>query len=693
MTQRPSTNISADEFWGREFERWKKSRYTPRQDELSVGEETETGALYRIPLQTLQRHLYIIGESGCGKSKFIESLVEQDITQGNGIGIIDPHGDLIDHIKGFVASRYHSTQDEELLDRIILVDPMHPTSTVTFNPLEPLPNTSASDQASELVSVFHKIWSDSWGPQMEDLMRNSFIALGEAGLTLVDLPLFYRDASFRAGVMERVSHPIARYFFEDEFDSRSESARAQRVSPVRNKINAFLSNDKIRQMLSFPKSSFNLREIMDTRKILLINLDSGQLKDASKLLGSLFMSKIKMSAFSRTDIPERQRVPFRLYVDEFGNFATEEFAIILAEARKYALSLVMAHQDFTQISASLKGAVLGNATARVCFRVNRSDAEQMSKELFEYAQDEVKRTRPLKSGEISYTYRSSGEQRELLTQQIHHLPDRVCYVNNKLAREVTRIRTLDVTPASKALGMSEERADEYIEQLSIGRKYLVERSKIEQQAVERSKTHPAPQNVLNKDERALLHLICTDSDVPESEVYKSIGVGMSKGYRLRDTLKVRGLITDELTVKLKSRGRPSKILVPTAEAYELLGMELPPGRGGAIHVHVQQMIEDNARSKGYEAQREKTLANGGRVDVHLEKDGHRVAVEVAVVSKPEREISHITNCLEADYDRIITVFVDERLLAKTQQQLAESLSAEQLTRVTLLSVKQLGKLL
>ena len=440
------------------------------RDAAHLGQEVSTGTNCYLPFETLQRHLYIIGQSGCGKSKFIESLVEQEIARGHGFGIIDPHADLIEHIKGFVACTYQRTQDQEILDRVVVVDPTDPKFTATFNPLEPLPNTSAAEQAAELVSVFHKIWADSWGPQMEDLMRNSFIALGEAGRTLVDLPLLFRDASFRAGVMEHVRHPIARYFFEDEFESRSESARASRIAPVSNKINAFLSNDRVRQMLSSPKSSFNLRAIMDERKILLVKLDSGQLReDAAGLLGSLFMSKIKMAAFCRTDIPERQRVPFRLYVDEFARFATEEFATILSEARKYGLSLAMAHQYFTQISPSLKHAVLGNPAVRVCFRLNRSDAQQMAQELSHDAADEVARGGSL----------SAAQQRERLTQHIQQLPDRTCYVNDQLTQKLTHIRTLNVASASQALSMSEERANDYIAQLPIGRKYLVERAEIE----------------------------------------------------------------------------------------------------------------------------------------------------------------------------------------------------------------------
>lgn len=268
-------------------------------------------------------HLYVIGATGTGKTKFLQFLIQQDIEKGNGFGVIDPHGDLVEDIKAYLTLHY-DPKDKEISERLILIDPTDPVFTVTFNPLEKLPNVSVSEQASELISAFRKIWSDSWGVRMEDLMRNSLIALGESELTLVDLPHFLTHRDFREATVEKVNHPVAQEYFR-RFEALTDRGQITWIEPVMNKINAFLSDDRIRQIFFSPKSSFNMREVMDHKKMLLIKLDKGKLKDSADLLGSLLMAKIQMAAFSRSDVPQSKRTPFYLYIDEFQNFATESF--------------------------------------------------------------------------------------------------------------------------------------------------------------------------------------------------------------------------------------------------------------------------------------------------------------------------------------------------------------------------------
>ncbi len=240
-----------------------------------------------------------------------------------------------------------------------------------------------AEQVKELVSAFKKIWSDSWGVRMEDLMRNSLIALGEADFTLTELPQFLNQRNFRAKVLERVSHPIAIDYFK-RFDSMTVRGQIGWIEPVMNKVNAFFSDERIRQMFSSSKSSFDMREAMDNRKILLIKLDKGRLKGSADLLGSLLMAKIQMAAFPRSDMPQNKRVPFYLYVDEFQNFATDSFANILSEARKYRLNLTVAHQYTAQLEnkdgSKVRDAVFGNVGTMVIFRVGADDADFLEKE-------------------------------------------------------------------------------------------------------------------------------------------------------------------------------------------------------------------------------------------------------------------------------------------------------------------------
>ncbi|RLI92283.1 MAG: hypothetical protein DRO65_00210 [Candidatus Altiarchaeales archaeon] len=256
---------------------------------------------------------------------------------------------------------------------------------------------------------------------MEDLLRNTFIALIEAGLTLADLPRFLIDEDFRDNVLEGVSHPICKRYFQ-RFNSLPQRTRQEWMEPTLNKVNAFLSDDRIREMLSFKESSFSLREIMDDRKIILIKLDRG-LKENGDLIGSLLMTKIRMAAFSRSDIPRERRIPFYLYIDEFQSFATREFIDTLSEARKYGLSLIMAHQNLSQLPRDLQDSILTNCGIQCYFKVCRRNAEILAKEAFEVTGTEVKAVR-LSPYYFDYNFYSYQEEWEKYIQLLENLPNR-----------------------------------------------------------------------------------------------------------------------------------------------------------------------------------------------------------------------------------------------------------------------------
>ena len=314
--------------------------------------------------------------------------------------------------------------------------------------------------------------------RMEDLLSNSFIALGEAGLTLAELPHLLTASKFRKGVLEQVTHPIAREYFQ-RFDTVTDRARITWIEPVMNKINALLSDDRIRQMLSFPKNSFDLREVMDQSKVLLIKLDNSKLRDSADLLGSLQMAKIKMAAFARSDIPQHRRIPFYLYIDEFQNFAAESFSVVLSEARKYGLSLIMAHQTLAQVPPELQSIVLGNTGIQVYFRVNRHNAQTLAKEAFEYSGYEVK-----SAGLHGQKFWSLGEEWEHHTEELQGLPPRYCYVKNKIEGGMLPIQTVEIEPAWEVLGIDQEEYEEILVSLPLGRKYVLERGKVEEGVVE-----------------------------------------------------------------------------------------------------------------------------------------------------------------------------------------------------------------
>jgi len=648
-------------------------------------EDTEEWRMVRIANKDRAVHIYVIGASGSGKTRFLEFLIQQDIEHGNGFGVISPHSDLITDIKGFLACYAERYGDDSIFDRVVVVDPCDPKYTVTWNVLETLPGVSHEKQAQEFVTVCKVRWKDSWGPRMESKFRHSVIALSEAGLPLVELPRFLTVEGFRRQVLDKVSNPIVRGDFET-FDSLTKRQQLEWIEPITNKVNAFLSDARIRVMLSHPKSSFNLREVMDTGKILLLSTDKGSLGDeASDLLNGLFMAKIQMAAFSRSDIPESQRIPWTLYADEFQNFvgSGSSFDVVLSEARKYRLSLVMANQTLEQIPRDLQSVILGNAGIQVFFRINRRDAEILAKEGFAYSGYEVK--------EVSlqgHRYWSLGEEWEKYFETLQHLPPRSAYVSHRIEGGMLPFQTATIEQPLNVLGMEEDEYYEYLAGLPIGRKFLVEREKLVRPSGDMEDGTGASGDGLTIEQMDFLVCVSENLDTPLSVLYKTIGVGWSKGNGLRDTLKEKGLI-EEIETRMGSKGRLAKFLIVTFEGLELLGKEPPSGRGGAIHRYVQQMIVDGAKTKGYKTEVEKAIS-GGAVDVHLEKGGHRVGVEVAVVSKPDRELAHMRKNLDAGYDRVITVFADERLMERTQELMTGSFSEGEMAKVKLLPLKKLS---
>ena len=415
-------------------------------------------------------HFYIIGATGTGKTKFLESLIIQDIVNGEGFAVIDPHGDLIENIKGWL---YYKTQ-KDFQEDIVLIDPTNLKSTVSFNPLEPIPGISTSEIASELVEVFRKIWIDSWGERMADIMRNSLIALAENNLTLAELPALLTNTDFRRKVMLNVKNPtcIERFKY---FNSLPPSTWREWIESTLNKVDAFLSDARIRDIFSSPRSSFNLREIMDSGKILLVNLSRGRLKGGANLLGALLVSKIQMAAFSRSDMPQTSRKQFYLYIDEFQNFATDSFVEMLSEARKYKLALIMAHQNLSQLPRSLKDSILANCGIQTCFRVNREDAQLLAKELLS----------PL------YMHRPGWEMN---IQRLQELPPRTCFVANRMEGGIIYIATPDVPNPWELMQFDESgKWESYDEEtfrlltgaLGFGFSYLRPRAEVEEEYLQR----------------------------------------------------------------------------------------------------------------------------------------------------------------------------------------------------------------
>ncbi len=335
-----------------------------------------------------RRHMYIIGKTGMGKSQIIENMAIQDIQGGRGIAFVDPHGDTVERLLYFVPPAR--------INDVVYFNPADMEYPIAFNVLEKVPDEQRHLMVSGLIGVFKKIWADSWGPRLEYVLHHTIQALVEyPNSTLLGIMRMLVDKTYRNKVVDKLTDPVVRSFWVDEYAKYPDTLKAEAIAPIQNKVGRFLSSALMRNIVGQVESAINMREIMDSGKILLINLSKGRVgEDNSALLGALLITKIQLAAMSRVDIPESERRDFYLYVDEFQNFATESFANILSEARKYRLNLIVAHQYIAQLSdgtnTTVRDAVFGNVGTIVACRVGAADAEFLEQEFApEFTQEDL----------------------------------------------------------------------------------------------------------------------------------------------------------------------------------------------------------------------------------------------------------------------------------------------------------------
>ena len=369
--------------------KWLKSKEAappenlPKQG-LLLGQSAFRGEFKPVYMQDddRRRHIYIVGQTGTGKSTLIGNLVMQDIQAGRGVAIIDPHGDLVENALGFVPP--------SRLDDVIYFDPGDLTRPLGLNMLDF--NADRPEEktfiVNEMQSIFNKLFSqETMGPMFEQYMRNALLLLMEdmanEPATLIEVPRVFTDAAWRAKKLERIHNPVVLDFWQKEAVKAGGEASLANMTPyITSKFNNFISNDYMRPIIGQPKSAFNFREAMDSGKILLVNLSKGRIGDLNaSLLGLVFTGKILMAALSRVDVPDAaKRRDFYLYIDEFQNFATDSISTILSEARKYGLNLTMAHQFIAQLTDKIKDSVFGNVGSMLSFRVGVQDAEFLEKQ-------------------------------------------------------------------------------------------------------------------------------------------------------------------------------------------------------------------------------------------------------------------------------------------------------------------------
>lgn len=329
--------------------------------------------IFGLKTNDRRRHIYAIGKTGTGKSTLLANMIINDLKHDKGVAVIDPHGDLIETVLDYIPK--HRVNDT------IVFDPSDPESSPQLNIFEGESVVHRELIASSILSIFQKLYAHSWGPRLEYILRNTLLTLLSEEARLQDIIELLTNDRYRAKVVDRLQDPVLRAFWINEFERMPERLRSESISPVLNKVGQFVTSPMVRRVLNARKSSFSIEEVMNDRKILLMNVSQGKLgEDTASLLGALLITKIQLAAMNRVNITEEERQDFYLYIDEFQNFATNSFVKILSEARKYRLNMTLANQYIAQIPPEVRAAIFGNAGSLISFVVGADDAHHLHKE-------------------------------------------------------------------------------------------------------------------------------------------------------------------------------------------------------------------------------------------------------------------------------------------------------------------------
>ena len=397
----------------------------------------------RLTVADRSTHTYVVGQSGTGKSRALESWAVQDITAGLGVAVIDPHGDLFQNLL------FRLSDKPELFERLIILDPCDPNWVVSFNPLEAVRDISQERLALFLTDVVIRIWkvAPSTAPRMVWLLTNSFLALAELGLTLLDLPRFLLDREYREDFLPRLRHPTVRAYFCDEFPKPRWLVH-EWATPVLNKIGGLIFDTDVRFMLAKGRP-LNFREVIDRQLILLAHLPKGILgEESSALFGAFILAQLQKAALSRADATTRP--PYVLYLDEFQNYTSDNIKDILSESRKYGLSLTLAHQYLEQLAPELRSAVLNTPGTLACFRVGFHDAVLLAKEVFpsrEYLAPDKWEFSLQHLARLPFITADRQKQPlgwEGLAEKLANMPAREFWMRRRGPNTPVKLRTLDV---------------------------------------------------------------------------------------------------------------------------------------------------------------------------------------------------------------------------------------------------------
>lgn len=583
------------------------------------------------------RHTHCIGGTGSGKSTLLFNLILQDIANGEGLAVIEPHGDLIDRVLGALPP--------ERVNDVVLIDPSDEGFVVPFNVLSAHSDFEKTILASDLVSVF-RMQSTSWGDQMQSVMQNAVLVFLESteGGTLADMRRFLLDAAWRERFLQTVADPEMRFYWKRGFPRLG---GGKSIGPILTRLETFLSPKPIRQMVSQKENRLDFADIMDNGKILLVRLPLGQMgRDNAFLLGSLIMAKLQQTIMSRQRVEARSRQPFFIYVDECQQFLTPSMAEILSGARKYGVGMILAHQELRQLERDkeVSSALLANAFTRVVFRVGDADARLLAEG---FAHFEAKDIQRLRIGEAICRIERADNDFNLVIPLAEEEDD-------ALAIE----RRAAVIAASRAA-------------------YAIPRAEVEAELLRRleadENSHAQARERTSRTRERVL-----DEVVAEPVVETAI----------KESSPPKTSEAAAITVPVKPMA--SEAARTTATAHDAASLPAIPYKGGQQHRIVQERIQAAAENRGFCVMSEMQVGTGMEsVDVGMVRSDMKIACEVSVTTTIDHEVGNVRKCLLANFDLVAVVTANERRLAQIEAAVRGHLEEGQAAKVRYFTPEQM----
>jgi hypothetical protein len=628
---------------------------------LGVNRHRGVEAKVGVSAEQLSRHLAIFGGTGYGKTNLMKCAFAPLIEQGCGMAIIDPKGDLA---RGFL-----DLVPEHRLDDVVWFDPTDREHPPALNVLQASDSLEHETLTAELMVGLKRLFQGNaeFGPRMEWILRNAIRTLlaSQSEKTLYDIPRFLEDTAYREAVLSTVQDRELREFWGRRNLSQSV------VDPVLNRLSSFLDRPTIRNIVGQP-NKIDFHRILRENKVFIANLEKGVLQEAAYILGSFILSRLQLAALARR---AGERTLFPILVDEFHNFAgpgmdTASIETFLSEARSYNAPLVVATQYVGHLNREVVTALFGNVGTLVCLHLGQIDAQLLQRELGDFTSEDL-----LDLG-IGEAIVRMGSAREAFNIEVPLKSDQESYREPIIARSRERYcqpraqveAFLSRSPESKSQDRTPPKKEVQGQQAAAN----------------------ALLKNLTADQWHMLEYLAEHPDESVTAVYQALGFSGRRGARVREQLKIQGLAV-EVETRLGQGNRPALFLVPTPTGLKAVNKPSRSGRGGALHCHFQSVVANRARGLGYEAHTEHRLQSGGSVDVHLSRENISLAVEIAVQSRPHRELKNIRKCLEAGYDRVLALFLDSELLQETQSIFASETSLEDRQRVAFLELARLGE--